>query len=606
MLADTTIKRLNTISEVSKEGKRVNGLYRILESPELFVQAYQNIYSNKGAVTEGSDNVTLDGFSKKRVEKIIALLKEGSYEFQPVRRAYIPKKNGKLRPLGVPNGNDKLVQEAARIILNQIYEPIFSNKSHGFRENRSCHTALTQVKQTWTGVKWIIEMDIKGFFDNLSHDVLIDALELKIDDKRFINLIRNMLKAGYMENWSYHDTYSGTPQGEIISPILANIYLDRLDNFMEEQICLFNRGKGRRENPEYAKLRVRMMLLRRTYERTKDTATKEELEAIKDELDKVYAERQLIKWGDPCDENYKRLTYCRYADDFVIGVIGSKSDAERIAGIVRSYVEKELRLSIAEDKYHIRHASKGVRFLGYDVKSYSGQKIIRVKSGSCNIPQRSVSERIQLIIPKDKIQAFAKQHGYGDFYNHKPECRHGITCGSDAEIVSTYNAELRGFCNYYALGYAANKVLGSFVSLARTSCAMTIAKKHKSTTSKVIHDMKRSNGEWVVVQKGDKKNFEFRLYRMKTDFKPKQFKYQGVDVTPNTAKFCFSRNELVKKLDAETCEWCGSTENVEVHYIRALKDVEKSGEAWKVMMAARHRKALVLCRKCHVALHHGN
>lgn len=226
MRTKTTIKAVDSIATVSRKGRRVNGLFRLLTNPEvLWKQAYANIYSNKGAITKGVNSNTLDGFSEERVNHLIRMLVDRQYCPKPVRRTYIPKKNGKMRPLGIPAGDDKLVQEVVRILLEQIYEPVFSENSHGFRPGKSCHTALRQVANTWSGIKWIIEFDIKGFFDNISHAKLLELLEKKIDDKRIISLVRKMLKAGYLEDWQYKSTWSGTPQGGVISPILANIYL---------------------------------------------------------------------------------------------------------------------------------------------------------------------------------------------------------------------------------------------------------------------------------------------------------------------------------------------------------------------------------------------
>jgi group II intron reverse transcriptase/maturase len=215
MLPDRAIKRLQALPDISKQGKRINGLFRLMETPELWLQAYANTYSNKGAMTPGVGPVTMDGFSIERVANLIELLKDGRYQPNPVRRTYVPKPNGKRRPLGMPSGDDKLVQEMVRMLLEQIYEPVFSYWSHGFRPNRSCHTALKQVER-WDGIKWLVEVDIEGFFDNIDHDVMIQVLKKKIDDKRFIALIRTFLKAGYMEDWRYHRTYSGTPQGGIL------------------------------------------------------------------------------------------------------------------------------------------------------------------------------------------------------------------------------------------------------------------------------------------------------------------------------------------------------------------------------------------------------
>src|SRR6266699_1415134 len=215
MLTVTVMKRLEALSEISKREKRINGLFRLLENPILWHEAYANIYANKGAITPGVDSLTLDGFSEERVTSIMTRLKNGTYRFHPVRRTYIPKKNGKKRPLGISSGDDKLVQEVERIILERIYEPIFDENSHGFRPRRSPHTALEQMENQWESVKWIVDMDIRDYFTTISHDLLMKLLEKKIEDPRFLSLIKAMLDAGYLEDWTYHATYSGVPQGSI-------------------------------------------------------------------------------------------------------------------------------------------------------------------------------------------------------------------------------------------------------------------------------------------------------------------------------------------------------------------------------------------------------
>jgi RNA-directed DNA polymerase len=225
MLTATVIRRLRALEVLSKEGKRINGLFRLMLNPLLWQQAYANIYANEGALTKGVNQDTMDGFSLQRVETILAQLKAGTYHFRPARRVWIPKPNGKKRPLGVACGNDKLVQEVVRIILERIYEPIFESNSHGFRPGRSPHTALEQIQHDWTAVKWIVDMDLKSYFDTINHDLLVELLEKKIEDQRFMRVIKALLKAGYLEDWKFHATYSGTPQGSTVSPVLANVML---------------------------------------------------------------------------------------------------------------------------------------------------------------------------------------------------------------------------------------------------------------------------------------------------------------------------------------------------------------------------------------------
>ena len=210
-------------------------LYRNLYNPQFYLLAYQNLYANKGSMTPGADGKTISGMGMKRIEDLVKKIRDRSYQPHPARRQYIPKKSGNgLRPLGIPSADDKLVQEAVRIILESIYEPNFKQTSHGFRPNRSCHTALAQIQRTFTGVSWFVEGDIKGCFDNIDHHILIGILKRRIKDEAFIDLIWKLLRAGYLEDWMKHQTYSGTPQGSGVSPLLANIYMNEQDQEMEE------------------------------------------------------------------------------------------------------------------------------------------------------------------------------------------------------------------------------------------------------------------------------------------------------------------------------------------------------------------------------------
>ena len=296
---------LNSLTEHSKDSTyKYERLYRLLFNEEMWYVAYERIYAKPGNMTPGADGQTIDGMSLNRIEKLIASLRDESYQPQPSRRVYIPKKNGKMRPLGVPAMNDKLVQEVVRMILNAIYEGSFEHTSHGFRPKRSCHTALAQIQKTFNGTSWFIEGDIKGFFDNIKHDVLVGILRERISDDRFIRLIRKFLNAGYVEEWRFHKTYSGTPQGGIISPILANIYLDKLDKYVKEYIHSFDKGDFRGPNKdriqyEYGK-RLAVQKLKSV---TDPTERKEVIRQIK-AFDK---QRALIPCSNEMDCGYRRL-----------------------------------------------------------------------------------------------------------------------------------------------------------------------------------------------------------------------------------------------------------------------------------------------------------
>ena len=242
-------------------------LYRNLFNPAFYWVAYQNLYANPGAMTPGTDGQTMDSMSDGRIQALIHSLRDHRYHPQPARRQYIPKKSGGQRPLGIPAANDKLVQEVVRLLLASIYEPTFSPRSHGFRPQRSCHTALQQIQETYTGVKWFVEGDIRAYFDSIDHHVLVGLLRRRIHDEAFLGLIWKFLKAGYLEDWTWHATYSGAPQGSGLSPLLANVYLHALDQFMEDYKAQFDRGDRRALNPAYARLSGRLQG-RRAYLRT--------------------------------------------------------------------------------------------------------------------------------------------------------------------------------------------------------------------------------------------------------------------------------------------------------------------------------------------------
>ena len=307
---------LNSLTKHSKDlNYKFERLYRILFNEEMYYVAYQRIYAKPGNMTAGADGKTIDRMSLNRIEKLITSLKDESYQPKPSKRVYIPKKNGKMRPLGVPTFDDKLLQEVVRMVLEAIYEGQFDNHSHGFRPKRSCHTALTDIQKTFSGVKWFVEGDIKGFFDNINHQILIDGMKERISDDRFIRLIRKFLKAGYLENWKFHNSYSGTPQGGIISPILANIYLDKLDKYMKEYAEKFDKGTKRKRCEQSIKLENKRSWIRRKLKVVTDQTQRAEL--IK-KLKAYQKEGLRYPFGDEMDAEYKRLKYVRYADDFLI------------------------------------------------------------------------------------------------------------------------------------------------------------------------------------------------------------------------------------------------------------------------------------------------
>ena len=605
MLPATVIRRLEALGEISQQGKPMNGLFRLMEDPILWYEAYANIYANDGAMTPGVDGTTLDGFSETRVASIIKRLKDGSYRFKPVRRTYVPKPNGKKRPLGISSGDDKLVQEVVRSILERIYEPIFESSSHGFRPGRSPHTALEHMEKDWTAVKWIIDMDLRSYFDTIPHDLLVELLKKKFEDRRFIRLIQAMLKAGFLENWTYHTTYSGVPQGSIVSPILANVFLHELDLFMKTLKERFETGKRRRANPAYIRYSNKIRSLRQKWDSLKkEGGEKGKLQGIQRQIKALQRQRRRLPSGDPFDNGYKRLYYSRYADDYVIGIIGSKADAEQVRQEVRRFIEQTLKLTIAEEKSHIRHSKQGVIFVGYWIKTYSGNRIVKVKCSNRHTTRKSVSERLQLHIPKGRLQKFCTTKRYGNYAaveaRHKPE----FNSLSDAEIILAYNGELHGLANYYALAHDVKRDMGKLAYIWRQSLFKTLANKHKDSMNRVAKRLKTNDGHALIIPE-EQKTRVIRLFRLK-DLKLPSSNDPGIDIPPNTFALTLSRSELIKRLNTSKCEYCETQHGpFEVHHIRKMKDVAKGKAPWQRLMMARRRKTLILCVQCHHQLHAG-
>lgn len=592
---------LNSLNEHSKDSSyKFERLYRILFNEELFYVAYQKIASNGGSTTKGSDGRSIDEMSLARIETLIASLKDESYQPHPSRRVHIPKKNGKTRPLGIPAFEDKLVQEVVRMILEAIYEGHFETTSHGFRPKRSCHTALLHIQKTFSGAKWFIEGDIKGFFDNIDHDVLVGILRERISDDRFIRLIRKFLKAGYVEDWTFHNTYSGMPQGGIVSPILANIYLDKLDKYVKEYIRHFDMGTKRRPGKESNDLANERKRTVRKLKKIKDGTEKAALVA---RLKAIEQERAAFPSGDEMDGSYRRLKYIRYADDFILGVIGSKEDALRIKEDIKSFLSESLALELSEEKTLITHTGKSAKFLGYEITVTRNNHQRRDVQGRL---RRTYGKRVRLNVSMATLRDKLLEYGAMEikFRNGKeiwkPKCRSGLIFNDDLEILDRYNRETVGFCNYYLI---ANNcvVLHNFRYIMEYSMYKTFAGKYRSTVRK-INKKYRLNKLFTVKyeQKGVIKSRTF----YKTSFKRRTTAFNGsCDIEPYSIADV-SRTNLTDRLKAEKCELCGATGKLIMHHVRNLKDL-KGKESWKRLMSARKRKTIALCPSCHRLRHLG-
>lgn len=582
-------------------------LYRNLYNPEFYLTAYQKIQAKQGSMTAGTDGKTVDGMGMKRINALIAKLRDFSYRPSPARRTYIPKANGKKRPLGIPSFDDKLVQEVVRMILESIYEPTFLNTSHGFRPKRSCHTALQYVQKNFTGVKWFVEGDIKGCFDHVDHHVLVNILRRRIQDEHFIGLIWKFLKAGYMEDWVYHNTYSGTPQGSIISPILANIYLNELDVFMAQYAQTFRQGDKRRINPAYKKPLDKRRGKQEWLKRNEHKIFQEQKAAVKAEINEINKYLRTIPYVDPMDDSYKRLVYVRYADDFLIGVIGSKVDAKQVKADVGQFIRKQLHLELSQEKTLITHGSDYAQFLSFQITTSTEQNSTRTKAGYI---KRSYTGRIKLYVPKEKwlkrllsygtlkIQ-YDKNNGNKEIW--EPICRSGLRNLDDLEILNQYNAEIRGVYNYYRIAHNAT-VLNNFLYVMKYSMYKTFAGKYRTSMRKIIQKYTK-NRDFVITYQGKsgEKSVAFYNQGMRRDT---HVSATDPDIIGRARE---NRNytSLVQRLRGCQCEWCGATDvEIEIHHVKKLKDLSGRAE-WERHMIARRRKTMALCHNCHVKLHAG-
>ncbi len=575
---------LGVLRERGRRGLPVERLFRQLFNPQLYLLAYGRIYADQGAMTPGADGETADGMSLGKIRRIIDALRHERYRFQPVKRAWIPKKNGKLRPLGLPSWSDKIVGEVIRLLLEAYYEPQFSGRSHGFRPGRGCHTALREVANTWTGTTWFIEGDISDCFGSLDHEIMTRILAEKIHDNRFLRLIKQMLQAGYLEVWEWNATLSGAPQGGVASPILSSIYLDRLDRFAETVLIPeYTRGSGRAPNPAYSRVWKAITRARARGDQAQERELRKQLRALPS--------------GDPADPGYRRLRYLRYADDHLLGFAGPKAEAEEIKQRLAEFLRENLRLELNQDKTLITHGRTGAaKFLGYEITVLHDDR--KIRHG-----QRSVNGIIALRVPLTVIKAKAAPY----LKLGKPERRPELLNLSDHAIISSYGSAYRGIAQYYLLA-------GDVWRLHRlhwvmlTSMLKTLAAKHRST----VTTMARKYQAAIDTPSGPRRCFQASVDR--PGRKPLVARFGGIPLRQQRkavlddrlpAPAVTGRKELIDRLRAGWCEMCEQRAAVVVHHVRKLADLTSPGRPqppWAQLMARMRRKTLVVCPACHDAI----
>jgi group II intron reverse transcriptase/maturase len=581
---------LNVLRERGRRGLPCDELYRQLFNPHLYLLAYGRIYSNHGAMTPGACGETADGMSEAKIGRIIHAVRGERFRFSPTRRVYIPKKNGKKRPLGLPSWSDKLVGEVIRLLLEAYYEPRFSGRSHGFRSRRGCHTALADVVHNWTGTTWFIEGDISDCFGSLDHEVMVSTLAEKIHDNRFLRLIKQMLQAGYLEDWVWHTTLSGAPQGGVTSPILSNIYLDRLDTFVETVLIPeYTRGRVRATNPAYREIANAIDLAR--YHRRRNGVTFD--------LRELRGRLRRLPSKDPRDPGYRRLRYVRYADDHLLGFIGPKAEAEEIKQRLSAFLRDNLKLELNQDKTLITHArTHAARFLGYEVTvQHNNSKLVNGR--------RSANGIIGLRVPRAVIKAKCAPY----LKRGKPTYLPLLMNLSDYDIIRLYGAQFRGIVQYYLPAVDVWR-LERLRWVMLTSMLKTLAAKHRSTVTTMANRYKTV----IVTPHGRRRCFEARVERVGR--KPLVARFGGIPLKRQRQSVIEDRIlplvvtprrvELVDRLRRGRCELCDKRTTVEVHQVRKLADLatrRSPQPAWVHIMVRKRRKTLVVCSPCHENIH---
>ena len=599
-------------------------LYRLLSDEAVLITAYENIKSKAGNMTKGTDNRTLDGYSLKVIRKVIQELEAESFQFSPVRVQPIPKKNGKLRKLGIAPPPEKVVQEAMRMILEAIYEPSFSDYSHGYRPAKSCHSALKQVNNHWKSVKWIIEGDIKGFFDNVDHHVLINILRRRIKDERFIKLVWKALRAGRLEvqtdvkgkPLSKGNTYIGTfyqtklgiPQGSIVSPVLANIYLNEFDRKVERWMEEVSTLKAvNKVTPEYQQINDRARQLSRQVDRKVDAGklvrgSQEHKEQIK-KIRALREQRRKLKFND---DGFRAIKYVRYADDWLLGIYGPKEMAKQVRDKAEDFLRTELKLELSPEKTLITRPDKEkIKFLGAYIKLSPKGWITKRKSGRAKRASLSNSGKgtVRLEAPITELMNKLVDDGFARKGSYVPKARRDLMSLDEWEIVRYYNSVVRGILNYYS--FAVNRPnLGWIVYTLQKSLIHTLANRRRCSPKKVWMHGQGKIVAYKPTKEGEK---PICFYGYSDGLSLKVIKeFNSYDNALNSDELYRRRiNARTKSKLGCHCSICGSCEKVEMHHVRHIRKMGQKLDGFTQIMAQLNRKQLPVCHECHWKIHNG-
>ena len=549
-------------------------------------------------MTPGSDGTTMDGISMSTLHTIIQEMRTEQFQFQPVRTVYIPKANGKKRKLGIPSTRDKIVQEVIRLILECIYDspngPYFYETSHGFRPDRSCHTALREIRGKWPAINWFLEGDIQACFDAIDHGVLVSLLRKKIRDERFLNLIWKLLRAGYLDlQEARHDSLAGTPQGGLASPILANVYLHELDEKAEEIRARWERGgKRKHRNPLHRKLSAQKeRLVKKGATRTKEFRT-------------VVQRIRSIPAVEVNDPNFIRIKYLRYADDWLIGICGPRTLAERIKEELKLFLGQDLKLTLSEEKTQITHARKEqAHFLGtrLAIGREGVQRVVTTNNGSKRpIRRRSTGSEIVMTAPKSDLIKKLQVKGFCTTEGHPTTKLGWIHLDAD-QIVALYSGINRGIQNYYRFADNFGQ-LAHIQYILKFSLAKTLAAKYKRSVSQIFKRF--GKGLTITVKAKDGRRDRHIAFYVNSDWKKQRNGFQIGQATVDHLQWSVTMRTR-SKLGMPCCI-CKSVQQVEMHHVRHIRKTgAKKPVGINAILQLMNRKQIPVCTRCHQKIHRG-
>ena len=582
------LRALATANPIKRFGK----LLKMVRQEAFLTQAWERVRANKGSRTAGVDGQTKEDITTQTIHDLVQQLAAGGYQPQPVRRVYIPKKNNQRRPLGIPTISDRIVQVAVAQVLEVIYEPTFRNCSYGFRPERSTLHALRHVANAYrAGATWVVEGDLVKCFDSLPHRVILKCLRQRIKDERFIDLIRRMLQAGVMEDFRYERTYSGTPQGGPVSPILMNIVLHEFDRWMEDHwqanpAPLTSKQQQARMNPEYARHK-RNLNRWRAQLNGRIPIGRQTVSGLKGKIKEALAERKRI----PCLLPRQARYYCRYADDYVVVLCNhSKEEARHLKQAMAEWLQENLGVIQHPDKTRITHWSARIRFLGYELRGQrnpNGTRWLRLA-----IPpeaERNLKQRVKQLCGYTQVPA--------------------------TDLFMSVNALMRGWTQYYRYANNATQRFGYLTGMVYWRTAHYLGRKHRRSIKQVMrthYGVDSSTGKRALytLQPGGKRLFIWNKPPQRRSILTAWGEVQ--DIRPVMMTSWAGGHSYEQRLDLQTqgdhrCQHCGQVSaKLVVHHPNRLAQCRhrKQGPA-NVIQSAQEQEAKLLCLDCH-RQHHPN